>query len=429
MTIQLTSDIGGDVEIILERPLGVNENPVGVATYGKLYTKAAGGVTQLWFVSGAGIAYQLTPTAAPGDTPWLRTLTDVRLDQAGDTEVTPFDDGATTLGLNTTPALSRRWLGVITTSNGLSTFALPGDAERDSFFGGSGLGWGPGGATAPDAGMQRTAASRIAVSNPDSGASGGLFPIADGDATAILGDTANRWRAVSVSASYRVYGNGIANTTAQLGGAGGNRLDLGDGVTPANNAGLRWFSQNTISINDGGAASGNVVPEVDATGTIGQNTQRWESHNTVGGATVATGFRAWDGGAVPTAQLSGDSAGGGYLKLGDNATTDVRLQRTAATQLMISDAAGAVGIDVVPPATFGAPPPGTGRLGTAANKWAELNAFTVITGDVVFTDPGCPVCGQEFAEGDDLVMRVIKTSRAADGGPLTRTVPCHHGCK
>jgi hypothetical protein len=106
----------------------------------------------------------------------------------------------------------------------------------------------------------------------------------------------------------------------------------------------------------------------------------------------------------------------------------VYLQRSAATELRISDAAGTGGIDVVP-RTAGGPATGTGRLGTTANKWAELNAYTVNTGDIVFTDPGCPVCGQEFAEGDDLVMRVIKTSRAPDGGPLTRTVPCHHGCK
>ena len=503
MTIQLTNDGGGDVETILER----TADPVALANNGKIYTKDIATVTELFYQASDGTVSQLTPVAAPGDTPWLRTVADVRLDQGGDTEVTPFDDNSTTFGLQSTVALTRRWLGVITGSNGISTFNAAGDATRSSFFGYAGLGWGDGIGGAIDVGMQRNGVARIVVSSGDlAGAAGGLFPsvvTGVGAGTGLLGDVTLPWTSVTTRKNGLVVYNmpGDLNPLALHNGSG---IALGPGGGGAIDVGLRRFTTDVLSVTDGSpVGSGSLVPNVDNLGTLGTSANRWASVDATGAAAVTSGFRTWDTGPNPTTQLSGSNAGGGFLTLGSGAATDVRLQRTAAVTLTLDDGASgsievlpfagsiqtnfgssvsifnsftgnlfnvwdnsgdafasarltsgavqlgpnggatapdvylqrsaateltisngaALGVDVIPPAD------NVGRLGTMARSWLELWAFTVTTGDVVFTDPGCPVCGQEFAEGDDLVMRVIKTSRAPDGGPLTRTVPCHHGCK
>jgi hypothetical protein len=69
----------------------------------------------------------------------------------------------------------------------------------------------------------------------------------------------------------------------------------------------------------------------------------------------------------------------------------------------------------------------SGSLGIAGTRWFEVHAASVISGDVVFTDPGCPICGKEFAKGDDIVLRVIDATKSS-GGCLTRTVPAHYTC-
>jgi hypothetical protein len=415
MTIQLTNDGAGDVETILERAL----DPAALANTGKIYTKDVATVTELFYRASDGTVSQLTPATAPGDTPWTRSGTDVRLDQTGDTEVTPFDDNATTFGLQSTVALTRRWLTVITGSNGLWTYNAAGDANRSSFFGNAGLAWGLGGGSALDAGMQRGGVARITVSSGDALGAGGLFPLVDGTLTALLGDSTLRWRSVSANRHDVFAGAGFANPAARL---SRGTLELGDlTLDVAPDIRFQRTAAVTLQLDDGLGGAINVLPFAGSIqGSFGSSAAIFQSFG-------GNQFDVWNaiGDANPAARLT--VAAGGSLRLGPGGATaeDVYIKRTAATELTLSNAAASAGIDVIPPAVVN----GTGRLGTTTNKWAEVNAFTVTTGDVVFTDPGCPVCGQEFAEGDDLVMRVIKTSRAPDGGPLTRTVPCHHGCK
>jgi hypothetical protein len=404
--------------------------PVSVASSARMYFDSVSNTLKVSYNTGAYV-----DLAVGAASPWTRTPGNiVELNAGTDTNVNPNVSSSTTLGLNIggDAVNSKLWLGLVTASNGISTFNAAGDATRSSFFGYAGLGWGDGIGGAIDVGMQRNGVARIVVSSGDlAGAAGGLFPsvvTGVGAGTGLLGDVTLPWTSVTTRKNGLVVYNmpGDLNPLALHNGSG---IALGPGGGGAIDVGLRRFTTDVLSVTDGSpVGSGSLVPNVDNLGTLGTSANRWASVDATGAAAVASGFRAFDTGPNPTAQVSGDNAGGGFVALGNGATTDVKMQRTAATEMTISDG-GAAGIDVIPPPTVGMPPPGTGRLGTATNKWAELHAFAVFTGDVIFTDPGCPVCGQEFAEGDDLVMRVIKTSRAPDGGPLTRTVPCHHGCK
>lgn len=423
MTIQLTQETAEDVQIITER----TGDPAALANNGKLYTKDMAAITQLFYRASDGTISQLTPVST-GDTPWLRTGTDVRLDQAGDTEVTPFDDNSTTLGLNTTVALSRRWLGVITGSNGLSTFSAAGDAQRSSSFGSSGLTWGAGGATPADTKMERIGVARIALSNPDTAAAAGLFPIVAASATGIIGDVTLPWFSITTTTrgltAYATAGD--ANPLARYQGSG---IALGPGGGGALDVGLRRSTLGVLAVSDGaGGGAVSLIPNTDNATLLGTTANRWSGATVTGAAAVASGFRAFDTGPNPTAQVSGDNAAGGFVALGDGATTDVKMQRTAATEMTISDG-GAAGIDVIPPADLQGKLGLSVQAGDAVNRrWLKVTAQTITSGDICFTDAGCPVCGQEFQEGDDIVLRVIKAQRTASG-PLTTTVPCHHGCK
>jgi hypothetical protein len=102
---------------------------------------------------------------------------------------------------------------------------------------------------------------------------------------------------------------------------------------------------------------------------------------------------------------------------------DVYLSRTSAGTLTVDDGAGN-GITIVPSVN------GTGNVGTAAKRFSLVRAVTITSGDVCFDDQTCRICGQPFAEGDDIMLRVIRIEPDGDTGRrLTRTVPAHHGCK
>ncbi|MDO8598088.1 MAG: hypothetical protein Q7R45_15875, partial [Sulfuricaulis sp.] len=69
----------------------------------------------------------------------------------------------------------------------------------------------------------------------------------------------------------------------------------------------------------------------------------------------------------------------------------------------------------------------TRNCGQVAKRWANGYFTTVVQGDTAFTDERCPICGEEFAEDDDIILRA--TRRSKDGPhKVTYTVPRHAWC-
>lgn len=501
---------GGPVAATAVSALGDARMIVG--TDGLLYASENGGAYAP--VGGGG-----------GATPWQRTGTLVALDQAGDTEVNPFNDNSTDFGTS-----SLRWLNVRTGSNGLSCFTASGDANRSGQFGSAGLSWGPGGATALDAGLSRSGVAQIAVTSGDGAGSGGLFPLVDGSATALLGNSTFRWRTITGNTHNVFAASGDAQPTSRLTSA---QLAMGPGGAVAIDVALIRSAANVFAVSDGGASSGSIIPNLDANGTLGTAASRWSNVVADGGG----GFRTYtaSGDANASAQLSdsglalgpggagaldlllsrltgplrfnlnvgarfggdiarneaswfvtttrtaagaGDdltvqastavatvvntaftggiaqivsgnaaalliaqadgpdasvTAGNGASGVGGGAASggDIRLRTGqpgpnggSSGVIFVTDQGDATGATVVPPTD------NTGSIGTAALRFALVRATTITSGDVCFDDQGCAVCGQPFAEGDDLVLRVVRVEPDGDTGRrLTRTVPAHHGCR
>lgn len=411
----------------VERLGQVAADPALVALSGFLYTKddpITPGTTQLFFkTDNAGTVYQLTPTGGAGTTPWQRTGTVVALDQTGDTEVNPFDDNSTDFGIST-----KRWLNVRTGSNGLSCFNTSGDTNRSAFFGGAGLSFGPGGATALDVGLTRVAAGELAVNTGDGGASGTLLPLVD--ATGTLGKSATRWRSVNTgTAGHNVFA--VAGDTFATSSLLSATLKFGAGGASAQDVGLlrAAVSANTIEVSDGGSASGSLQPLVTNTGTLGTSGATGKTW-----ASVKTGQGGHSVYAVSTeanAQsiLTGN-ASGGSVQLGAGGATglDTRIQRTAAVTLTIDDNGTATGrVDVLPGIAATTNADGM-IIGASNKKLSNIWTIEINTGDIIFNDETCPLCHKQFQEGDDLVMRVIKI-HDDPGGRRARTIPAHHGCK
>jgi hypothetical protein len=504
----------------------VGADPATAANIGAVYTKDVVGVTQLFYREDAsGTVYQLTPPGGAGSTPWQRTGTLVALDQTGDTEVNPFDDNSTSFGTS-----SLRWLNVRTGVNGLSCFTASGDANRSGQFGSAGLSWGPGGATALDAGLSRSGVAQISVTSGDGAGSGGLFPLVDGSATALLGNSTFRWRTITGNTFSVFVASGDTQPSSRLTSA---TLSMGPGGAVALDVALVRSAVNEFAVSDGGVGSGSVIPNADANGTIGTAGNRWSTINVDGGGGFRTftasgdanasttlsdsGLALGPGGAgaldilisrnsvplrldvnvgtrfggdierfqadwlvrtVRTADgigpnitmqaangvaaaantsnqggiaqiVSGNSAatlvaqaagrdasvtaGNGASGVGGGAANggDIRLRTGqpganggSSGVIVVTDQGDATGATVVPPTD------NTGNIGTAALRFALVRATTITSGDVCFDDQVCQVCRQPFAEGDDLVLRVIRIEPDGDTGRrLTRTVPAHHGCR
>lgn len=230
---------------------------------------------------------------------------------------------------------------------------------------------------------------------------------------------------VSAAGTARAYFDGVS-LTLKVSYNGGAYIDLATGSASP------WTRALTVvALSQTGDTE--VNPFNDDTTAFGRIANRWSKVITSGATTNANGFFVYGGNAdtQPTAQLAGQSAAsGGFLNLGQGgaAAADTRVRRTGTKQLTMDDNAGG-GIDVVPAADL------QNKLGLSINagdavdlRWLKVTAQTITSGDIAFTDDGCPICGKEFVEGDDIVLRVIKTQKTKSG-PLTTTVPAHHGCK
>lgn len=286
-----------------------------------------------------------------------------------------------------------------------------------------------------DVALLRESANTFSISAGAAGA-GGLVPHADNAATATIGTTALRWRTFFAgSRGYAVMGaaSDTGAMAALQSGAAGGQLIFGPGGVGLGSAPdcqikrVLITAVPYIAIDDFATGARTVIPVTDDTGSLGTAANRWAGVNvSQGGHNVYKTVSD----TVAEASLTGDAVGGTVLLgPGGAAALDIRFHRIVPLDVnpnvvIDNNASGAV--DVIPGAD------GVGRIGTrnfvGSRKWSEVNATTITSGDVCFTDQTCAVCGNFFEEGDDLVLRVIKIHHEMEGR-LTRTVPAHHGCK
>jgi len=67
-------------------------------------------------------------------------------------------------------------------------------------------------------------------------------------------------------------------------------------------------------------------------------------------------------------------------------------------------------------------------LGTGTRRWETVYSKYLNTGDIIFSDRFCPICNQEFSEGDMLVNFVYKRDITNPNLPKTYTIPAHYDC-
>lgn len=65
----------------------------------------------------------------------------------------------------------------------------------------------------------------------------------------------------------------------------------------------------------------------------------------------------------------------------------------------------------------------TYNLGTDANRWANVYATNIVTGDLIFEERTCHICGNPLHDAEILSLIVVKTSKKG-----THTVPVHSSC-
>lgn len=410
--------------------------PVGATAVSALGdVRLISGTDGLLYVSENGAAYTTIPTGA--SSPWTRATPLVALNAAGDTQANPFADDVTIFGTS-----SLRWQGICmglggAASSGALIYNALGDNQPSvnlTAFGGPQLKMGPGGvpANVPDVALRRfkdvSGISSFAITDGTAGGDGGLFPQTTlSGLNAVLGNSTYRWRSVGTGRGLQVYiaSGATEEPTTNLGSGTGLGLAFGPGGvgTPVD-VGLRRLAAGSMSFTNGtgGGASGtSFVPEVDASGSLGTLANRW------GGvySDPTGGLNVYAAGPNYQARISSTINGGSIeLGLGGATVPDIVMKRSATAKTLILDDGGGLGIDVVPDTD------NTGSIGTGNLRFALVRAVTITSGDVCFDDQTCKVCGQPFAEGEDLVLRVIRIEPDGDSGRrLTRTVPAHHGCK
>jgi hypothetical protein len=62
-------------------------------------------------------------------------------------------------------------------------------------------------------------------------------------------------------------------------------------------------------------------------------------------------------------------------------------------------------------------------IGTNTNRWANVYATNIVTGDLVFEERTCHICGNLLHDTEILSLIVVKTSKKG-----THTVPVHSSC-
>lgn len=321
------------------------------------------------------------------------------------------------------------------TANPLAT--LSGISHPRSVIG---LAMGPG-STAVDVRMQRDvltgggSAKFAFYGGTTMTRSASLIPGIDAEGGGLIGNVSDptdirRWNSVYVSNGYNVYNGLVSPAFAQA--EYGTSIKLGDGTVSVDLelqrisfSAVPYFMFGDIFSSTGAG----LVPFSDSSGDIGlcnaSDCRRWNS-------VVANNHDVFSvlNDVNPQARLTGDvPANGGQLLLGFGGAfvPDTRIHHAPAVgglpTLRIDDnAAGAV--NVLPGAD------NVGNIGDANNRWQLVRAVTITSGDMCFDDERCQICGQNFEEGDDLVLRVIRIEPDGNTGRrLTRTVPAHHGCK
>jgi len=336
----------------------------------------------------------------------------------------PSNDGFGSLGIP-----SARWRGV-TASTRISVYNLNTDVAGASSMGVANLTFSPG-TGAADVGFQRSGvvglgtANTIEVTDGAAG-SGNIQPLVSGSGKIGTSGGASAKAFQSVSATTEFLVAPTATDTYPTTRLGSAALKFGTGglVTDVD-VGIERGPNNTIVFNNGALLSGNLAPKVANSGTVGIFATPWASQ-TSGSAGFYVVQAAAD--SQPAANLASDNAGGKLL-LGPGGlitAPDTRIQRTATTTITIDNNSNGR-VDILP-ALDGTNNAIGSKIGSATLRMSAIYSFEVNTGDVVFTDEACVVCGQQFEEGDDLVMRVIKVHTGPQGRQ-TRTVPAHHGCK
>jgi len=299
---------------------------------------------------------------------------------------------------------------------------------------------GAGGVGTLDVGFQRFANKTMAITSA-AGTSGTLVPLVDGSGA--IGTNARRFASMAVGVvggggAYDVYT--AAGDTTQSSHLTDGQLVFGPGGAAPLDVRMTRSGiiggLNTIRFDGNSNAVGiNLFPASDNLGRIGGASDRWATISASGQAAGTNGFFVYglSGDANPTVQVGGTTASaGGFVRLGKGGINamDVQLQRVdpidVNASLVLSDGAGNA-CDLFPASTSLT---GIGQIGSQTRKWALVRAQTITSGDVCFDDQTCVVCGQPFAEGDDLVLRVIRIEPDGNSGQrLTRTVPAHHGCR
>lgn len=381
-------------------------------------------------VSQNGGAYQ--DFAVGASSPWTRAAGVVSLNLGADSDVDPFATDVTSLG---TTAL--RWASAYTASTG-GYYVWPvgplSPNPRARLH--VALDLGPGGVTGPNVGLAWESTNVFSVTNAGNSGSGSIVPAVNSDAaTAFLGRgngaAQKQWSRVD-AVQFRIYGltpgNAVAMATLQS-----TALKFGDGANPADVVMRRSATAPLPSFEFGsGGDTPHLLPQVWNTGTIGEQATLFKSWASGSFGPAGVGIYPTGPSTQPSTQITVDALNNGALLLGPGvaAAPDARMRRVAPidvnTSFVFDDGAGNPA-DLFPASTSAN---GIGQIGSGTRKWALVRAQTITSGDVCFDDQTCVVCGQPFAEGDDLVLRVIRIEPDGNSGNrLTRTVPAHHGCK
>jgi len=72
-------------------------------------------------------------------------------------------------------------------------------------------------------------------------------------------------------------------------------------------------------------------------------------------------------------------------------------------------------------------PTGTVDIGSSGSPWDVGYFNEIYSNDVCFFDECCPLCGEEFEEGDDVVFRIYKQVDLG-GRKASKSVPAHASC-
>lgn len=470
-------------KFVMPGPLAI---ALPIAAHGYIYSAfypPTGNIELYYKDDSAAAGIRLTPLAGPsGTSPWQRAGGIVDLSDAADTEVRPTTDNATALGTQLS-----RWSSIAAGPSGFGTWtAVAGNPT--SLLSSTALSFGVGGATPTDVDLGRTAANTLSSATDNlifigssafrvkaftggsfnSHSAGQVFPksslgtgglsmgtgLAAADvallrtaantfdvsngallsgnvqplvtATGTLGTSgtaaSKTWASVAVASGYGVFALAAdANPTARL---NATSVAFGPGgALPVDVALVRSITAvNALDLSNGAAGTGSIQPLVDTQGLLGipgVGGKIFASMSATSHAAYAAGTDTQPKVEIRTAAAGGEARMGA----GGAAAPDVYLSRTGAGTLTADDGAGN-GITIVPSVD------GTGNVGTAGLRFSLVRAVTITSGDVCFDDQACRICGQPFAEGDDIMLRVIGIEPDGDTGRrLTRTVPAHHGCR